>query len=175
MVSLATGAALSAPLMSSLLSGCKPKVSTKDADYLLNFFNEKDFSILRDVVAIILPETDTPSASDIGIHRMIDTMVGTTYRPNEKEGFKKKSDAFMKYIGKENLSDYENILQKLMLTTDESLAEAKSGFLDIKQQTVAYYLLDEDIAKTQLNYLPVPGVYEPCIKLSETNGKAWAI
>ena len=29
--------------------------------------------------------------------------------------------------------------------------------------------------KTLLNYLPVPGSYEPCIELSEVNGKAWAL
>ncbi|PCJ98342.1 MAG: hypothetical protein COA50_02235 [Flavobacteriaceae bacterium] len=174
MVSLATGAAISAPLMSSLLSGCESAISKDDADHILQFFNENEFYQIREIVAVILPETDTPSASSIGVHRVIDTMVGTTYRPVEKETFKKTITSFLEYVSSTS-GDKLTVLKELSQSNDESLADAKAGFLDLKQQTVAYYLLNEEIAKTQLNYLPVPGSYEPCIKLSDTNRKAWAI
>lgn len=175
MVSLATGAAISAPLLSSLLSGCEPKVSKDDTNYVLQFFNENEFSQIREIIDVILPETDTPSASSIGVHRVIDTMIGTTYRPNEIKAFKKTFTAFTSHLNSKSGEDTMTVLQELAQSNDENLKDAKAGFLDIKQQTVAYYLLNEEIAKTHLNYLPVPGTYEPCIKLSDTNGKAWAI
>jgi len=52
---------------------------------------------------------------------------------------------------------------------------AKAALLDIKQQAVAYYLSTKEIATNYLNYLPIPGEYEPCISLESVNGKVWAI
>lgn len=174
-VTLATGAVLSAPLMSSLLTGCKQEISVDDAKYVLQFFNIDEFIQIRELVDLILPETDTPSASSMGVHRVIDTMVGQTYRVDEKESFRKVFSAFIKHYATSNNGDKLQFLKQLADATDENLDDAKAGFLEVKQQTVAYYLLNEEIAKKHLNYLPIPGIYEPCIKLSETNGKAWAI
>ena len=44
---LATGAAVSAPLASILLSGCKPDVVANDSDYQLKFFAQEKFTLVR--------------------------------------------------------------------------------------------------------------------------------
>ena len=62
---LATGAAVSAPLASVLLSGCKPDIVANDLDYELKFFDEEQLALVRQLVDVILPKTASPSASEV--------------------------------------------------------------------------------------------------------------
>ena len=173
LVTLATGSVLSAPLLNSLLVGCKDVPSKYGEDYILQFFNEEDFLLVKSLMDTILPETDSPSATDVGVHQIMDTMIGTVYKPSERVAYKKRFLALKQY-----LTSTENQLvdlQNLAKSTNENDENAKGALLDLKQQTVAYYLSTEKIAKNYLNYLPIPGQYKPCISLGEVDGKAWAL
>ena len=172
MVTMATGAALTVPLTSSLLTACSEVKKVEESNYMLSYFNEEDFSSLQDMLDIIIPKTDSPSAVDVGVHQMIDTMVGKVYNPAQQKEFSEKFTALQTF-GSSNLS-VENF-KSLMNSAEEKDQEAKSGLLGLKQQAVAYYLSTEEIGKNYLNYLPVPGAYEPCISLESVGGKAWAL
>lgn len=182
-VAYATGAAVSAPLASSLLVSCQSDaVSTisDNAATKLSFFNKKEFAVISDLVDIMLPKTDSPSATDVGVHTMIDRMVGTAYRPKAKEEYQSKFATFYKYLNDKGIADMDGkakmtLLKKLEKSEDASLKDAKDGFLNLRQQAIAYYLSSEEIGLNYLTYLPVPGQYEPCISLEEAGGKAWAI
>ena len=169
---MATGAALTVPLTSSLLTACSEVKKVEESNYTLSYFNEEDFSSLQDMLDIIIPKTDSPSAVDVGVHQMIDTMVGKVYNPAQQKEFSEKFIALQTF-GSSNLS-VENF-KSLMNSAEEKDQEAKSGLLGLKQQAVAYYLSTEEIGKNYLNYLPVPGAYEPCISLESVGGKAWAL
>ena len=169
---MATGAALTVPLTSSLLTACSEVKKVEESNYMLSYFNEEDFSSLQDMLDIIIPKTDSPSAVDVGVHQMIDTMVGKVYNPAQQKEFSEKFIALQTF-GSSKLS-VENF-KSLMNSAEEKDQEAKSGLLGLKQQAVAYYLSTEEIGKNYLNYLPVPGAYEPCISLESVGGKAWAL
>lgn len=180
LVTLATGAALSAPLMSSLLTGCKKPVEEAGTDYALKYFNGNEFQHVKTIVDIILPKTDSPSATEVGVHKIIDNMVGTVYSPDQKENYTKRFSSLIEHLnGSEFLesdtAEQEAILKQLMNSSEDKDKTAQAAFLELKQQTIAYYLSTEEIATKHLNYLPVPGKYEPCITLEEAGGKAWAI
>jgi len=190
-----TGAAVSLPLMSTLLTGCKTDDIAKAKDFKLSFFNKEEFNFVEKMVDIILPATDSPSASAVGVHKMIDTMVGTTYKKEDVDMYRKKFNALKKYlnaISDENAFDYglektiqgKNFLEfnqdekiKVLKSLDASKEnnEARDAYLNLKQQTISYYLSSEEIGTNFLNYLPVPGEYKGCIELSEVGGKAWAL
>lgn len=172
LVTLATGAVLSVPLSSSLLTACKKVEHVRDSDYTLQFFNEQEFSFVQNLLDIILPKTDSPSANDVGVHQIMDTMVGTVYSPDQQKAFTEKFSVLTEYMGSKAQSDK---VQRLLTSEEEKDTLAKSALINIKQQVVAYYLSTEEIATKYLNYLPVPGVYEPCITLESVDGKAWAI
>lgn len=172
LVTLATGAVLSVPLSSSLLTACKKVEHVRDSDYSLHFFNEHEFSFVQNLLDIILPKTDSPSANDVGVHQILDTMVGTVYSPDQQKAFAEKFSALTEYMGSDAQSDK---VQGLLTSDEEKDKLAKSSLIGIKQQAVAYYLSTEEVATNYLNYLPVPGVYEPCITLESVDGKAWAI
>ena len=174
---LATGAAVSGPLMSVILSGCQPDVAD---NYQPKFFNENEMSQLRSLIDVILPKTDSPSASEVGVHRIMDSMVGEVYTATEQADFRKGFTALTEHL---TTTDFQNkkaaeqvqLLQTLDASKDENLKTVRDAYLDVKQQTIAYFLSNEEIGKNYLNYLPVPGKYEACISVEEAGGKLWAI
>jgi hypothetical protein len=181
---LATGAAVSAPLLSSLLVGCRSEITESGAAETLHFFSRDEMALVKDLVDLILPKTDSPSASEVGVHRMIDAMVGTVYAEKDRALYKKGFAALASYLkeaaaGKEFVSLAADVklpvLQQLDRSGDASASAPRQALLDFKQQTVAYYLATEEIGKNYLNYLPIPGAYNACIQLSEVEGgRAWA-
>jgi len=140
----------------------------------LLFFNDTDFEIAKDLIDLILPKTDSPSATEVGVHQIIDTMVGTVYKKEDKDAYQKRFSSLVRYLENES-EDKIDLLKKLDKSSDEELVDARKAYLDLKQQTISYYLSTETIAKNYLNYLPIPGDYEACISLSDVGGKAWAI
>ncbi len=182
-VAYATGAAVAAPLANSLLVSCQSeaaKTAGNVAKSGLSFFKPKEFATIKEMVDIILPKTDSPSATEVGVHEMIEHMVGNAYRPDARKAYQEKFAAFYKYLGENNYGDLDGVGKMDLLTTldkstDDVSKAARSGYLNLKQQTIAYYLTSEEVGTKFLNYLPVPGEYEPCISLEETGGKAWAL
>ena len=171
----ATGATISAPLLSTLLSGCSEVDSTPGTQ---KFFGNQDFAILKDLVDTILPKTDSPSASDVGVHYTIDAMVGSVYKEEDRIAYKKGFSWLVKHLGDgdfANLPSDEKVslLQNIEKESDQE--DVKKAYVDLKQQAIAYYLSTEEVAKNYLNYLLVPGEYESCISLDEVGGKAWAL
>lgn len=173
-VALATGSVLSAPLLNSLLVSCKEVPIDPTGEYMLKFFNEEDFLVVKSLVDTILPKTTSPSATDLGVHQIVDTMVGTVYKPSDRIAYGKRFSALMQYV-KTSSENQLIAIQDLSKSNNENDEIAKKALLELKQQTVAYYLSTEEISKNYLNYLPIPGKYEACISLEEVDGKAWAI
>ncbi len=171
----ATGTALSLPAFSVLLSSCQADVQR--VDYVTYFFSPEEMAWVEQFVDVILPATDSPAASAVGVHKMIDIMIGKVMG---EEGQKKYSEGFTQLkahldkagFGKGSTDQQVDLLQALEQSSDQGL---KSSYLDLKNRSVAYYLNTEEIGTKFLNYLPVPGEYKACITVEEAGGKAWAI
>ena len=174
LVTLATGSVLSVPLMNSLLIGCKDIPIVNKEDYNLQFFDEKEFSFVKTLIDTILPKTDSPSATEVGVHQIIDDMIANVYSPTDSANYRRRFSALHLYL-KEASDNQLVAIQNLSTSTNESDKEAKRALLALKQQTVAYYLSTEVVIKKHLNYLPVPGKYEPCISLESVGGKIWGL
>ena len=172
LVTLATGAVLTVPLSSALLTSCKKVERVKDIHYTLQFFNKEDFALLQNLLELILPKTDSPSAIDVGVHQIMDTMMGTVYSPDQKKRFSEMFSALKEQITPDIKLE---TLQSLSKSSEEKDNLAKAALLDIQQQAIVYYLSTKEISTNYLNYLPIPGEYESCISLESVGGKSWAI
>lgn len=169
----ATGAAISAPLLSSILSGCTEIDDSLDGQ---QFFGKRDFEFVKNLADTILPKTDSPSASEVGVHTTIDAMVGTVYNKKDRAAYKKGFSSLVAHLGNFPDLDAKEKLELLQnLEEGNASDDVRKAYTDFKQQTIAYYLSTEKIGKNYLNYLPVPGDYESCISLDEVGGKAWAL
>lgn len=184
-----TGSAISASLASAILSGCteqKPdKKTATNADStanssILHFFTPEQFSLVTPLADVILPRTDSPSATDVNVHFRLDAMLGQVFDANYQTTFKTQWLALEKYLHQQQflqLSTDAQVesLQSLELSQNDDTASAKKALIEFKQHVIAYYLTAEDVAKTFLNYLPIPGAYKPCISLDDVNNTAWAL
>ncbi len=47
-----------------------------------HFFDQEGHTILKATIDKILPKTESPSATEVGVYKIIDTMVGTVYKPS---------------------------------------------------------------------------------------------
>lgn len=171
---LLSGAALSAPLMSALLGGCKTDEVVKTASGL-NLFSGDEMELLKEIVDTILPKTDSPSATEVGVHTMIDHMMGKVFKKEVKESFKENFTKLSSYLTGQSFAELSADEKLKVLAKASNDANVKSGLQQVKQQAIAYYLSSETIGENYLNYLPVPGAWEPCISLEEAGGKKWAI
>lgn len=192
----ATGAAISAPLASAFLMGCKRDAAIEAgiAAYQPSFFNAEEYKFISTLADTIIPRTDTPGATDVGVAEMIDTIVGQVYgeeaqaesqaglqalkamldAKNPEGGFVEMEDAARLSFLQEQDAYFKNP------DTDwEALGEEtemlREAYFALKQAVISFYFGSEEVATTQLAYLPVPGEYIPCGDLQElTGGKAWA-
>lgn len=182
-----TGTAVSAPLAGAILAGCSEAPNNSQAGTeespkmgVLHYFSPDKFLLLTLLADTILPRTDSPSASDVQVPATVDSMIGLVFDEDYKAVFKLHWLQFENYLRAHNFSESNpeaqvELLRDLELGQGEDLASARACFADLKQQVVAYYLTKEEIGTKYLNYLPIPGQYQPCIPVEEVNNRAWAI
>ncbi|MDP5030441.1 MAG: gluconate 2-dehydrogenase subunit 3 family protein [Paraglaciecola sp.] len=176
-----TGAAICAPLTGVMLSGCSEQVkNTPPVIANLHFFSSEDFHLLSQLVDVILPKTDSPSASEVKVDYIIDNMFGQAYPADYQQKFMTNFAELKAFFTEKGFASLNAKEQEALLLALEGLPEAERtnaywAYIDLKQQTVAFYLSTEAIAEHYLNYLPIPGEFKPCVPLAELGGKAWAI
>lgn len=200
----ATGAALSAPLASALLTGCKADAEMLAPTFKPSFFSEAEYAYIRKVADTMLPKTDTPGAVEVGVPQMIDKTVGAVYGKEDQEKTRKGLQALMKKMDADNPGGFgemetdkalvylqdqdahykqakaevtmsgEDVPQEEMVESDAP--SAKNAYFSLKSMIIGMYCQTEEVATTMLVYDPVPGEYIPCGDLQElTGGKAWAL
>lgn len=172
---LLTGAAVSGPFATVFLSGCTRQTTNTE----LLFFETDQFDLLTQIADTILPRTDSPSASDVNVPETVDSMLGLVFDDEFKTIFKNQWSELESFLSDQNFqqinqSERVSLLSDLELSQNDDVANAKQAFKELKQQVIAYYLNTEEIGTEFLNYLPIPGEYQPCISVQDVNNKAWA-
>ena len=162
-----TGAAVSAPLAATLLSGCKTDASV-GVDAALSFFEEGDMALLKKIIDTIIPKTDSPSASDVGVHSMIDHIVGNIYNQDDRESYSESISSLLTHMTTSD--DVQAAVGAIEASSSTLSAEVRDAYHLLKEQTIAYYLSSEEIGTNFLNYLPIPGEYQSCLTLEEAGG-----
>lgn len=168
------GGAISASTVAAIMSGCKadPKAST-------NYLSNSEEALLNELCDLILPKTDTPSATEAGVPAFIHTIMQDCTPAADRNAFVaglQQLDADAGRFVKMRPEDKQAFLKKL--DTDASAAGDKATpsqatWRKLKELTVVGYFTSEIGASEVLEYVPVPGKYEPCITLA-AGQKAWA-
>lgn len=173
-----TGGALSAPLMSAVLTG----VTADDKNLTdLNILSESEMTLVSAVAETIIPTTDTPGAIEAGVPHFIHLMLARWYKKRERDhllaGLRKIEEKSLNTHGA-SFSTLSNADKTdLLLSFDtEAFGEGERGhfFRQIKELTLVGYYTSEIGATQELRYESVPGPYEGCIPFS-TVGRTWAL
>jgi gluconate 2-dehydrogenase gamma chain len=180
------GGALSAPAIMGVLNGCtaKPTLNWKP-----EFFTADEGMLITRVSDIIIPKTDTPGASDVGVPAFMDKMLKDVYSKEQQDtfrnGLKDFNDRSTTEMGDAfndlSAEDQESFVKKVHLEAVQehkaSQAPSPRSFMMMtKELTLLGYFTSEAGATQTLQYVAVPGAYKGCLPLSEAgNGKTWAI
>lgn len=187
---LATGFFVASPSIISLLQSCTSDANT----WTPVFLSVEEGVVLTNIVDIILPKTDIPSATEVNVPQFIDKYIDEVLMVEDQAKVKTafgniisilKPNAEAK-IEKITQEDYKALLDNHMLIKDEIDQEreanpeskdmTKSEFLNnLKWMTINAYKTTQEIGENVLAYDPVPGAYF-CGDLQElTGGKSWSL
>jgi gluconate 2-dehydrogenase gamma chain len=136
------------------------------------FLTERELETVRTLVDLILPETDSPSASAAGTHYFIDLALPACASPVAQRTFREGLTAFANL---DTLSPAKRIATLAARADADQKPEYDGSFFKIlKDYTLAGYFLSEIGATRALAYERVPGGYQGDLPLAPGQ-KAWAI
>lgn len=153
---MAFGYAAATPTLLSVLQSCKDKAPY--AEWTPTFFDKDKGYALAQMVDVILPKTDTPSATEVNVHLFIDQFAKEVLPP-EQQGFTKMlMDKFLGKVvsesGKENLQDVD--AEDFEPLLDKYLAKRTDAEMEAQEEAIGNYIeaamkgeetqLDDDVA-----------------------------
>lgn len=172
---LLTGVTLSGAFITGFLSGCQPEKT--GTEYQPIILSEEKYRLLKQLTDVLLPETDTPGAVELGVPELLETIVGRCYTSEDQNVFDNQLASIYKALGEDEFMNSSSEDQLLLVHEMEKELDTKNelnnAYQSIKSNIITCYLGTEYVGTNLLNYLPVPGEYEPCIPASSLDGKAW--
>jgi gluconate 2-dehydrogenase gamma chain len=80
------GGAISAPTLAAMMAACETS-HPPEAGWTPRVLKGDLGELVATVAELIIPETDTPGARSVGVHRFIDTMLAESFPTAERERF----------------------------------------------------------------------------------------
>ena len=118
-IGLAFGYTVATPTLIGLVQSCQ---NEKSITWTPSFFNKEQAIVLTQLVDILLPKTDTPSASELNVDVFIDRYANEVMDENEQEFIKMSFNAFNKEAL--NSADKELAIDLSAEDLEASLAKA---------------------------------------------------
>jgi len=152
---LALGYTVATPTLIGIVQSCQEET---ELEWTPDFFSKDEGTVLTKLVDIIIPKTDTPSASETQVHLFIDRFADQVMKPEEQDFVKMSMGRFMekalKDSGKEKAGDLtaeelEPVVAAALKTTPE---DQTKNYTAIQQYQDAISegkeaLLNEDISR----------------------------
>lgn len=143
------------------------------------FLSDQQLAMLERIADLIIPETDTPGAASVGVHRFIDLMLDGWASADTQQQivtvFERIDDRAVD-SGMANFLDgsSEQQLELMQVLDREAFAAGATDefFRRLKKLVLFSYFSSEPGATQALRFDRFPGNYEPCLPL-EKDGRAW--
>ena len=170
---LVLGGVLSAPLAAGVLAGCEAR-GVPDGTWRPRALTPDQAELVATIADQILPETDTPGARAVGVHRFIDALLAESYPAAERERFiagLAGIDADARTGCGRAFLACSPAEQRALL---DRLDREAPFFRTLKELTLVGYYTSEIGATRELHHAPVPGRYDGCVPLAQV-GRTWAV
>lgn len=175
------GGVVSAPVALGFLNGLKAEPGV---NWKADFFTETQAQTVSLIADIIMPETDTPAASELGVPKFIEDMVGKVWSRPGRDRFMEGFEFFLERAKDDLRMDFHKAsptMQKAFVHKrhrqifDDVIDWSERPFLwEMKELTITGYCTTEIGATKLLQYQAIPGDYRGCISLEEAGGRTWA-
>lgn len=187
------GGAVTAPSLAAILNSCK---SPSDSAASLFSLDTDQRSLLAEIAEVIIPKTDTPGAKDTGTPEVIEILLKDCYNEDQQKHFvaglkdleeesKKLGGGFASLDDAQKLTVLETMRDKARAEREEAekvkILDSETGrekedhtkkdppvpfFTLVRDLTIFGYYSSEYGVTQAFEYSPVPGKYDPCIKVS---------
>ena len=168
---------IAGPTLLSLLQSCEEQ--KKMAHWIPVFFDDHEKGQITEIADLIIPETDTPSASDAGVPIFIDQFVGTCLPENMQkiftDGLKKLDDISETKFNRDflNISKEDRVQLLTELESKDHLANKNDSFFkSLKELVITGYFKSKIGATEALTFIEIPMEYHSCIPL-EKEQRSW--
>ena len=181
---LLLGGALSASTVAGVLAGCEAR-RTPDGAWAPRALSSDQLDLVATIAEHILPETDTPGARAVGVHRFIDAMLADSFPDEERRHFlaglsdvdaraqRSCGRAFLRCATLEQRAVLDQLDHEAFAAAGDHAA-TPPFFRTMKELTLVGYYTSEIGATRELRHAPVPGRFEGCVPLDQI-GRAWAV
>ena len=185
-VALLLGGTLSASTVAGVLAGCEAR-RTPDGAGTPRALTSRQLELVATIAEHILPETDTPGARAVGVHRFIDAMLAESSPVDERQRFlagladvdvraqRSSGRAFLQCAIPEQRAVLDQLDREVFATAAVAgERDATPFFRLMKELTLVGYYTSQIGATRELRHAPVPGRFEGCVPLDQI-GRAWAV
>ncbi len=166
---LLTACGFSAGTIATFVSSCSGAALPEGL-----YLSAQQLNLLGLVVDTFLPKTETPSATEAGVHTFLDQALNSAMTEEEKETFMKSLEVVQNQSRTKYNKDFEKLNSEEREAVLLSLQDIENYFELLQGATLYVYYTSEKGAKDALVYDPVPGRYIGCLPYEEV-GKAWAL
>ncbi len=161
-------------VLAGVLAGCEARRAPA-AGWRLRVLSADQAEMVATIAEHVLPETDTPGARAVGVHRFIDAMVAESYAAEERQefltGLEGVNDRARRVYGRAFLACAASDQLALLGELDRA---GDPFFRSLKELTLVGYYTSEVGATRELQYTPLPGRYDGCVPLAQI-GRTWAV
>jgi gluconate 2-dehydrogenase gamma chain len=164
------GGAVSAPVVTAVLGGCRAEPS---GTLVPAYLSREQSALVDRLCDIILPQTSTPSATAAGVPSFIHAILQDASPEEGRKAFvsglaqlDREAGGFLGLAAGEQES-YLRSLDEAARAAGSDANPAQAAWRQLKELTIVGYFTSEVGAGEVLEYVPVPGRYEPCISLPE--------
>ncbi len=153
-------------LFPSILSGFAASCKTESAGspaYAPQFFSASELEVLKEVIDIIIPATQTAAASEVLTHQFIDEVFAKCLAPQQQSFIR---EGFAAFTTEFNSSENK---QQLLVDIDAkafTYSGSYTWFIPIKQYTLIGFFTSKEGTTKASNYVAVPGDYKGDIPLT---------
>ena len=163
------------PSIITLLNSC----TTDPKTWKPIFLSKDQAEILKNIVDIIIPKTETPSASEVNVIEFLDKYYKEVLDDERQKWLKGSYNSLVDLI-KTKFNDnmtaekYKDLLDNHMILSGDS-DDLSELLKQIKSDTIWAYKTSEFVGENVLAYDPIPATYY-CGDLKElTGGKSWSL
>jgi hypothetical protein len=177
------------PAVVGMLQSCQTQTDTFSPIH----FSKENFSVVSQLMDLIIPDTDIPGAIELKLPEFLDGFIDVIM--NEKaqkkitDGLDQLIAIALKDTGKSNTSrlersDLDAQLAKYLKADqqqqnsaqdDENYQTASAFAKQLRSMTINAFKTNEYIGENVMAYAPIPGEQKGCVDLMETTGgKAWS-
>lgn len=153
-------------------------LATVQAQAAARYLTPAQFALVTAIAERILPRTDTPGATDVGVPAFIDLLYGEFMTDAERE-LLTGGLAAVEAAASTHKAPFASLGPGRQDGLLREIAKAEEGrdtgsFRLMRAATVLGYFTSEPVGRSVLHYDPVPGGYESCVPIDDVGRRNYS-